>query len=209
MFLYPDNPTRVSIDFLKRMDDDAPGTWLGSVKHNGYRRFATKAGNQWTWRAKPAGSGELKEMPRALREEFEALPWPDGITLDMEWTGTRMIAEHPKHELWVFDVLAGPETEFLHALNSGEPFSARTDYLTNLWYDVVEKDKILTGHIHFVTHFSNPGLVDLFQRQLCDDASEGIVVRRADSKIIGNAHRCVEHPHVRKILKGHLKELPK
>lgn len=198
LYIYPDDPARVSIDMLKRMDDDAPGTWYGSVKHNGFRRFATKWKGEWTWKAKPAGSGALKEMPHALREEFEALPWPNDITLDCEWTGTRMIAEHPKHELWVFDLL------------NDKPFVERRAEL----YEIVNPHTCNGNwerfkhapNVHLVPYRRNPGLVEMFAEQLTNPASEGLVVRRADSKIIGHHSRCVENPHVRKILKGNIVE---
>ncbi len=198
MFQYSNDPCRVSYALLEQMDNDPPGTWLASSKKNGWRRFIQKVGGKFIYRAKPSGTGSDKPMmPPALKAEFEALPWPDGITLDCELTGVRQVATYRKHELWVFDVLALEDMPWL----SGASFFERIAVLTNVMLYMPQSQ-----NVHLVEHFENPGIVEMFQRELCDEESEGLVVKRADSKIDFNMSRCTEHAHCRKILKGSVKE---
>lgn len=182
-FYYPDNPVSVSVAFLKTIDADPPGTWLASCKWDGWRRIATKDNGRWNFRAKPSGSGETKTMPDSLRVEFEEMDLPGDCAYDCEWVGPRgVFLKRPDHRLYVFDwyPLNGP----------CPPFSERHTGLGNL---------IFGENISFVDCFSNPGLVDRFQEQMTNPLSEGLVVRRADSTIIGHPSKCVDNPKIFKV----------
>ncbi len=191
LWLYPDNPTEVSMDYLRRLDAEAPGTWYGSVKWDGWRRIASNVGGRWQWRAKPSGSGGLRSMPADLQAEFESLPWPADVTLDCEWVGPRVADAKPVHSLHIFDLLI-PKT----------PFVERRSRLLKIIAGV-DGQKFLGAcrmpHVHFMPYRINPGLVDMFMEQLTNPLSEGIVVRRADEQIIGHPTRCVNSPFVFKV----------
>ncbi len=189
LWLYPDNPTEVSLDYLRRLDAEAPGTWYGSVKWDGWRRIASNVGGRWQWRAKPSGSGCLRSMPPDLQAEFESLPWPADVTLDCEWVGTREVKHKPAHSLYVFDLLL-PKT----------PFVERRQQLYEI-INILKAVPIPIAHmrvpnVYLVPYRQNPGLVDMFMEQLTNPLSEGIVVRRADEQIIGHPTRCVNSPFV-------------
>lgn len=195
MFLYPDNPVDVSVDFLKRLDAEKTCTWYGQAKLDGWRRMAVFQGGKWTWRAKPSGSGGMKELPAALREEFEGLTWPDGIGLDMEWVGNRMVENKPVHSLYVFDVF------MLDGVLCDWPAWRRMN-LVGGWRSFSK-----APNVHFVDAMANKGLMDLFAQQICNPLSEGIVVRRHDQKIKGNPSKCVDGQHIYKIKYRDVREL--
>ncbi len=125
-----------------------------------------------------------------MRVEFEELDLPGGMIYDCEYVGTRMVEHNPEPRLYVFDwyPLSGP----------CPPFIERHTGLGNLVHG---------EHVRFVDCVANPHLLDLFERQLCNPLSEGIVVRRADSRVEGNATRCKDHPHVYKIKYRQIREL--
>ncbi len=179
VFLYPDNPTEVSLDYLRRLDAEAPGTYLGQPKLDGWRRLAIKRNGVWMWYSKPSGSGSVKSMPRDLQAEFEGLDLPSDMVYDMEWIGTRMVEHKPAHSLYVFD---------WYPLDCKPTFSER---IIGLGSVLSESPRVKLAPL-----FSNPGLVDRFTEQLQNPISEGLVVRRADSKIIGHPTRCVNSPFV-------------
>ncbi len=160
--------------------------------------MVTKYKGQYTWRSKPGSGSSARPLPPDLQAEFEALPWPDDVTLDMEFVGPRMIEHKPQPSLHVFDIL------------SNEPFEIRRKRL----YDIV-KPLVYNGNweafchsrVKIVPYQRNPGLVQMFEDQLINPLSEGLVIRRADSRIIGHPARCVDNPHVLKVKYRNVREL--
>lgn len=186
---YPDNPTPISSDLLKQFDADPPGTWLAQPKLDGWRRIAVHDGTQWRYHAKPHGAGAaIPAVEADLQDEFEALPWPPGLGLDMEWVGPRHAGA--AHSLHVFDMF-----QFGGAPGFEEPFEFRYGALDAIWQTVQSKD----ARVHLVPVFANPGLLDRFLEQMQDPRSEGLVLRRADSTLIGKRNACATNPHVFKV----------
>lgn len=182
-----DNPQTASLDLLRTLDAEEPGRWIAQPKLDGWRRFAFKHEEGWKWISKPGGTGSLRPLPVPLKEQFESMPWPTGIGLDMEWMGPRDAGG--KHSLHVFDILTfGPR--WIGDLS----FIQRAVTLAEVWLDMTERQG-RPDDVHLVRCQNNPGLVDFFAMQLQDPASEGLVVRRADSKIIGHDLKCGVNPH--------------
>ena len=163
--ILPNNPTQISLDFLKKLDADKPGTYMAQPKMDGFRRILRLTDKGYVPEAKKGGTGEMKPFPPELAEAIKLLP--EIGDLDCEWLGTRMVENKPRHELYIFDVLR-PNASFL----------MRWLWLTDT----------LTGHlpdrIRLASVTYNPGMTDLFQQQLTDPMSEGIVIRRADCALI-------------------------
>lgn len=194
VFRFADDPAEISLDYLKRLDAEAPGRWYGAPKWDGYQRLATKEQGRWVWRAKPQGSGSLKPMPRELSTAFEALDLPAEMVYCCEWVGTRLIEHGSEHLLYVWD---------WYPLNEPcPPFSERHIGLGALMAGTGTSDKV-----RFVDYHSNPGLVELFFRQVSYPWSEGIVLRRADSKNEGHTSRAAQNPHVLKCKYRDVREL--
>lgn len=232
---WPDIPTNVSLDFLKRLDQEEPGRWLAQPKIDGRRRIAWSQPHikdmavcelrpryEWCYRAK--NKDDCQPLQPELQAAFESLPWPDGIGLDMELSGPRHAGQ--PHALHVFDLL------MLHGRwFGGIPFGERTRSLADIWKHVsaeLAADARLLDDfmglymqqlaptatrpampalaVHIVPTFPNPGLYDRYLEQLQDPLSEGLVVRRADSVMIGGRDHCMKHPHCFKVKYRNVKE---
>lgn len=177
MFRWPELPRLVSESFLAELDKDPPGTWIAQPKIDGRRRVVSNIGGTWTWRAK--NRGDAMPVPPDLRTAFESLPWPAGVTLDMEFSGPRHVNGTP--ELHVFDLLAVNDRWVGDAC-----FAARHAWLTNMMMSMS------APHIYLVPAFINPGMVELYHRQRENPLCEGLVVRRATSTMKGSPIGCVE-----------------
>lgn len=186
-FKFGHNPLPVTLDFIKRLDDEEPGKYFASHKLNGFRRFAQHTNGRWIWRAKPAGAGALKPLPPDLQAAFENMNWPAEITLDMEWVGPAIRKEAKENRLYVFDLLGTPL-----------PFVDRMNMLEVLWFRVAPK-KGSYPSIQRVKYVPNPGIVDLFQQSLTMPNGEGIVVRSASQVNTGHPSVCTEHGHMYKL----------
>ncbi len=173
-----DSPGLVSIELLKTLDAASPGTYFGSAKLDGRRRLAYFDGRHWLYRAK--NRKDSQELPLHLRNALEAIPWKSGTGIDLEWTGLRRVGD--TGALYIFDVL------YLEGEFCQWPFSQRVEWLS-LW------SKYASSSVMFAQHRTNPGLFSLFQEQIGNLLSEGIVAVRADSTIIGNHERSVENPN--------------
>lgn len=189
MIHFPDSPREISLDLLRKLDAEQAGTWHASVKVDGRRRMAYKNAGVFTYHAK--NRDDCAEMPFDLRREFESFQWPDGIGLDMEWAGPRHTGD--QQSLWIFDLLATP--------HNGETFNMT--YETRMamldLYCMEAGVGLRESRIHVVPRFYNPGLCERFAEQMADPLSEGLVVRRRDSKIKGHWERSIEGEHLYKI----------
>lgn len=177
-----DSPVLISIDLLKTIDAERAGTWLGSAKLDGRRRLAYFDGRDWLYRAK--NRVDSLDIPVHLRNALEMIPWKAGTGIDLEWTGLRGAGD--AGVLYIFDVL------YVDGSFCQWPFVKRVEWL-RLW------SQYTSLLVQFAQHKENPGLFSLFQEQLCNPLSEGIVAVRADSTLIGNRERSVESPHCFKV----------
>ena len=204
--IYPDSPMPVSVDFLKRIDADPPGTWLAQPKLDGWRRVLVYEKGEWSQFAKHHSEGSDRTLPLALWDALKAWSPRDGTVFDAEWMGMRCkdVAGQRTHSLHVFDLLRF-EGDWLR----GTPFWLRYETLGRL-LPAVE----ISGRgpewqqrtIFQVRAYPNPGLVDFFQQQMQDPLSEGLVVRRADSKLILSTRACADNPMVFKCKYRGIKE---
>ncbi|HEY3319858.1 MAG TPA: hypothetical protein VGP72_05205 [Planctomycetota bacterium] len=202
MLRYPDTPRRVSVEFLRRLDTEVPGRWHAQRKIDGVRRVAWLADGKWTYYSKHLVGPAAMPMPNTLVAEFESLPWPDGIGLDMEWSGRRCVQFITEHKLHLFDLLMAPVgiTKQCRSSANGDcwlgdvPFSTRYELLRQLVEAVKMAATSPSNHIHLIPCWTNPGLVDRFLEQIQDPLSEGLVVRRADSGLVGHTGRFAENP---------------
>ena len=175
--IHPDNPQRISTDYLARLDKDPPGTWLAQRKYDGWRRVLAKEKGKWTAYSKHQSAGSTQAMPQNLLDALDALPVYDGTVLDSEWMGNRCSQWVQGHTLHIFDVLAIGNDSGIRRWLRDVPFEKRH----------VEMLAMLSGckpPLFLVECVPNPGMLDLFQRQLQEPLSEGIVVRKASSGLI-------------------------
>jgi hypothetical protein len=203
MTRFPDNPTRISAALLKRLDADAPGTWLAQPKYNGWRCVIWSPGSapgveqQWVYASKYKTGPRAKPPPKELRKALEALFWPEtagpppGCAFDAEWMGPRGGTPH----FVLFDLVS------FHEWLGNMPFQDRYDWLADLY------EQATTGHsmgaldslrrdplVKLAPCWRNPGLHDRYLEQLQDPLSEGLVLRRADSKLIGSFDGPADNP---------------
>lgn len=181
MMRLPDVPVLISLDHLRTLDAEAPGTWLAQAKIDGRRRMAYKTHGVWTWHAK--NRGDAVPIPTALCDEFESMQWPDGIGLDIEFSGPRHAGGTPC--LWVFDQLRS-NNEWCGDVQ----FQDRIMCLSERWeWATVTR---IPPHVALLRTWSNPGLCDRYAEQLTNPLSEGLVIRKATSTMIGSIGKCAE-----------------
>jgi hypothetical protein len=176
----PDDPRRVSWDFVKKLDqEDAPGTWLAQKKSDGWRRLAYRRRGTWAYYSKH--DREAKSPPGDLVAEFESLPWPDNVAFDMEWVGPRCVdVLRGRHEFRVHDLL------YMNGIWQGDvTFLRRHEALAKLFKG---SERVS------LTPVVGENLYKLFEEQKEDPLSEGIVIRRAGSGLIGDPRKVHDNP---------------
>jgi ATP-dependent DNA ligase len=178
------NPRRVSHEYLLRMArEEVPGSWLAQPKYDGWRCQGYKSGGQWSFYSK-SGEPSLKLPPQDLLGELAGLfAGQDGVALDMEWMGPRCKDElrarygHGGYNGFrVFDLL------YLNGLWLGDdPFSQRYANLKTIME--LSKAKFEAPRIELAPAVDR-GWDELFEECKRDDLTEGIVLRRAASKLV-------------------------
>lgn len=218
-FRFPDDPSRVSQDELKRMDSQ--WVWLAQMKSDGWRRPGylmdgdsfpqgcplcplgrRQNGRHWHFYAK-RGTGEeaAKQPPRDLVEELEALDLPSNTALDMEWMGPRMVDElHGRHEFRVFDI------HYMQGAWLGEmTFPERYARLEQVFAAARAATKHSVERVRLVPVVSKD-LVKFFEAQKSDPLSEGLVLRHAKSKLVGDLRSPASNRLWRKVKYRDIKE---
>ncbi len=185
----PDSPKTISLSRLEELDAAEPGTYYASAKLDGRRRVAYFDGTTWTYRAK--NRGDAQPIAEEARKEFESLPWPAGIGLDVEITGLRAVGD--ADYIYIFDLLyfQGEWTQM--------SFEQRRVMLA-IW-GLVHRQRV-----RYAKYVANPGMMDLFKEQIADPLSEGIVIRRADQVNIGHHEKSQENPFLWKCKYARLTE---
>lgn len=199
-FRFPDNPTRISRDALMELDQEAPGTWVATPKYDGWRRpIYVHEDGRVTFHAKYADGREeaAKQPPPALVEEFKSLKWPKGIALDVEWMGTRMVEElKGEHHFQIFDLLA-MNGQFLEAMPPAERVANLKTICELIRGKPIQGDKAkgiilpasdlsLTPHIHLVETVDRDLWRFFEELEKNNPLCEGIVIRHAQSRLIGD-----------------------
>jgi hypothetical protein len=170
--VHPDMFTRVSYEFLQRLDKEA-GAWLGQPKLNGHCVLVHKDGK--TLFVQNKGGEEKSHIPTgqmallsALLEDLEE------VTVQAEFVGPRAdyLGHMPVPRIEIVDCLRWRGEWLRH-----KPFGERLELL--------EVEGI--PHLPAV---ESPLLCDLYAAQLTDPVSEGIVVRSATSGLVLHPDVC-------------------
>lgn len=170
---HPDMFTRVSYDFLKRLDAE-PGAWLGQAKRNGECIVLHVDGDTVMIKAKDGrAKGKMPEKEDDIIQ-YLSICGLDGVSLQAEMIGPRKDynGDMPAHRIEVVDCLRW-SGQWLRQM----PFAKRLGVL---------KDNGIT-HLPVV---ESPHLCELFSAQLTDPVSEGIVVRSASSGLVLHPDVC-------------------
>ncbi len=186
MNLWPPNPVNVSLDVLAQLDASTSGTFLAQKKLDGRRRIVTRnMDGSYTWLSKSRSAEDSKPVPAGLAYTFEAMDWPTGITLDVEYVHLRQQNGTP--ELYVFDVLA------LHGEWLSMPFEMR--------YRILNAFGILndTPNVHRVPVMANPHMTALYEALQPDPLCEGIVIRAANQVNVGTRDKCCDGAGIMKV----------
>jgi hypothetical protein len=204
------------VDFLARLDQDPPGTWIAQPKLDGWRRVviftdqapAAPAGllfdlhPGWIAYGKRAGAAQCRQMPREITFILDDLASRlQGRAWDCEWMGPRLTGELAgRHHLAIFDLLMR-DGQWLREMPFRERISAKAKL-------ILPPAEYPAGPspIQVVPSYTNPGFVDLFQVQMQDPLSEGLVVRKADSGLVLDPYRSASNPFWFKIKYRNIQE---
>lgn len=156
---------------------------------DGRLRVIERRGGKYTWHAKDRDIAQ--PVPAALQREFESLPWPEGITLCVEWMGMRQ--KNGKQEIYIFDILEF-DGKWIGNLGFLERRKILYDYINPLervqdqmWNAMQRSPSV------YLLEMLHGSFVDRFQELLTEpEDCEGLVVRAADQKHVGNPSHCQE-----------------
>lgn len=185
-YRYPDDPVRITSENLRSM---IPGQWVGQKKLDGWRCPAYLDGGKWTYYSKDGT--RVVMPPEALRKEFESLPWPDGVALDMEWMGPRQVdILRGRHSFRLFDML------YMGGNWLGQMgFMERHGNLATI-FDLVKGKS--APSVSVVPVISSD-LEGAFEKEKTDPLSEGLVLRMSGSGLVGDLRHKTKNPFWRKI----------
>ena len=171
-----DIPDRGSRSLLTRLDlKYNSGHWLGQFKWDGWRRMLIRTADGWATASRSSSGREASTpLPDDIREELGTVLAPIGTTLDCEWVGPRpWRGSRLPDALWVFDILALGNDSL-----ANRTFEKRHALLTRLYG---KRDKL----VRVLPVARSPHLTELYGQSKKTDGVEGIVVRRATSKLTG------------------------
>ena len=190
-----DNPNRVSLDFLRKLDAEPAGTYIGSPKLDGWRKICDNTDGTWHYGAKHTTGDAAKPLSAMLQTAFASLNWPRGLGRDSEWIGPRHTAL--RHSLHIFDILVH-EGQWLGSMG----YERRLDLLAAVCKQagVTVPDKSEPeSDVFLMPTWSNPGLTLRFVEQMENSLSEGLVIRHRHSGLIGSFTGPVCNPHIFKV----------
>lgn len=194
-FRFPDNPNEAGPAILLDLKKREPGEWVGQYKWDGWRSLLYKQNGQWVRHSKyDTGLQAKTPIPATLIQELNALNFPDGTAFDGEWMGMRAVNHlNGRHYLILYDL------HYHEGLWQGDkPYAQRLALLTNLFDTHKARCKVQTLNIELIE--SSPGaagtgnLLELFQRAKTMPLTEGIVVKRLDSKLKGGLADSAKNP---------------
>ena len=202
LFRYPDDPRRISVEKLKTVEETEPaGSWLAQKKWDDWRKPAYKINGVWTFKSKHAKEARIIPPPDLVRE-LDALQLPDNTALDLGWVGRRDVYEtlNGRNFLVLWDLL------YWNDQWQGQvPYLQRWANLKTLVTLHKEKASIPTDRI-LLAETREKGFAEYFEEQKQDPLSEGIVLKRTISKLIGNASKAEDNPHWWKVKYRDIKE---
>lgn len=199
---HPDQPALIPLHgsalSLELLDRDPPGTWLAQPKLNGWRRVLHHLGGG-CWNVQAKKDTARKPLPVVLLSAVAGLPWPGKVVLDCEWVGPRGGDE----ALHIFDML-GYNGEWL----GDRSFETRYHALMNLFLGMPIGGPV-PRCLELVPCWPNPGLLGRFADQLGNPESEGLVIRRADSGLVGSFNGPATNPAWYKVKFANVREREK
>lgn len=204
IFRYPDDPMRVSDDFLKKLEDKSkPGDLIVQYKWDDWRLMASKDSGAWHFFAKRGGKEDrAKKPPDHLVRQLEALEIPDGTCLDMGWVGPRDPYKvlNGKHFFVVWDLMY-----WNFQWQGGSPYKDRLKFLSVVLATHKARTKSPTDMIEIVQ--SNPlSPVAMFEESKKHPEYEGVVVKKAMSKLLGGFSKADDNPGWYKVKYRDIKE---
>lgn len=174
-----------------------PGKYCCEPKSDGWRRplyLPKGSGGIWTPYSKynvatPGKGAEAKMMPpTGLMKELQSLGFPEGTAFDAEWMGPRCVKDTGgQHWFIIYDIL------YLDEQWQGDlPYRERKSMMTtivNLHKAKAKAAGIDSSHI-LITDYVEEGFRECYEDQKPEnnagcELSEGIVVKRWDSKLVG------------------------
>ncbi len=189
MYLYPCKPNTLTPDSKLSDELDRDIGWIAEVKKNGWRALPTKdeKGNLTIWtRHKTL----IKDAVPELREALISM-MPAGTILDGELINNRTKGVNGK--LYLFDIIV-----------------LEGRLLVNL--PLRERRKLLEGVVVEGPHIElarqvRVGKKQLYYQSIEGEESEGIVIKRLDSKYPASEKSCLQHPYWLKVkrIENHVK----
>lgn len=204
IFRFPDCPVRISQDRLKLLSDTRkPGSLLAQPKFDGYRAVMLRDNGKWGFYAKHSDRRErAKTPPDHLVRQLDALGLPDGVALDGEWMGLRDVYNvlKGKHFFVLFDMM------YFDGQWQGDlPFKQRFANLKTLLELHKGKAKGDTSLIE-VAQTVDSNWNAMFEESKKNPLTEGIVLREADSWLIGDPKDAKDNPLMMKVKWRDIKE---
>lgn len=195
-FRYPDDPRRISADYLKKLEEKSkPGELIAQFKWDDWRLVGTKEAGAWRFFAK-RGSKEdrSKQPPSFLKEALDAIGLPDGTTLDMGWVGPRdpFKVLKGRHFFVVWDIM-----HWQGEWQGDIPYHQRLLKLMG----VVPSSELIQ-----VVESRELDIAKMFEESKAHPEYEGIVVKRASSKLVGGWNHAEDNPGWWKVKYRDIKE---
>lgn len=183
-FKYPDDPVRISAEYLKKLSTTyAPGRWLAQWKYDGWRCPIYKDAGEFKFYAKRSTTSERdKPPPQHLIDALHAHNIPDGCAFDAEWMGPRDIKGilNGKHYFVLFDMVYH-EGDLLNDVR----FDERLKLL---------KQTVTPSELVQICETRASEWDKMFEESKQDWLTEGIVLREADSGLIAHPNASHDNP---------------
>lgn len=193
----PDDPNEVGPLVLYKLerDEDEKGEWIAQLKWDGWRTLLYKQAGQWVRHSKhDDGPAAKTQIPAPLMSELVSLKFPDGTAFDTEWMGGRCT-----------DILNGRQYLIIHDLHyfngqwQGEvPYQQRLKSLKTLLALHRAKNKVKTPNIELIDSVEL-GLLALYEKSKTMPLTEGVVIKRRDSGLIGRTTTPAKNPQWMKV----------
>jgi hypothetical protein len=200
-----DLPQLVDVSFLDELDKEEPGTYLAQPKIDGHHLDARQSGKVWKFYNKH-GHIIKKKIPAELMADWVEFTAPlDGkdARFNAEWVGPRC---NSPHHIVLRDLYEW-EGEWMGHTMFVDRYAALAkvyDELVSEFGSIPERIRLSECWPSGLPENATDGweyvsLRSRFLQQLQDPTSEGLVIRRFNSLLIGSTTKATENPHWFKI----------
>ncbi len=173
---YPDKPKHIyTLRLVKESE------WFAQPKLDGHNALIMKEAGKTIVLSRHMNTLKITQ---AMQKACEALPIENGTVLNAEWTKLRKAWK--EEGMWLFDILY-EKGQWVGGLPAEERYAK-----------VAEIQKGTPPTIHLI-EVVETGFADLYRRIIGDMKTEGIVLKRRGSKIIGDRQESVENPNIYKL----------